>query len=82
MSDGREVYLYTIENETGFTVRLTNYGGIITSIMAPDKDGKHSNVVVGFDDLPAYLGNHPHVGPLIGEIQRIYRAWKTFHRWC
>ncbi|HEU5146867.1 MAG TPA: aldose epimerase family protein, partial [Chryseosolibacter sp.] len=44
----------------------TNYGGIITSIMVPDKDGKPGDVVLGFDDLDRYLGNHPHMGPLIG----------------
>lgn len=66
MPDGRDVYLYTISNENGFTVKLTNYGGIITSILTPDKKGNVGDVVAGFDNLASYLDRHPHVGPLIG----------------
>lgn len=66
LSDGREVYLYSLRNENGFTVKMTNYGGIITSILAPDRNGKWDNVVLGFDSLSQYLGGHPHVGPVIG----------------
>jgi aldose 1-epimerase len=66
MPDGRAVFLYTIANANGLTVKLTNYGGIITSIITPDKKGNPGDVVVGFESLAAYLKGHPHVGPLIG----------------
>lgn len=66
MPDGREVFLYTIDNGKGLTVKATNYGGIITSIITPDKEGRRGDVVLGFDSLEQYLGRHPHVGPLIG----------------
>src|SRR5687768_2676235 len=66
MPDGRDVYLYTISNENGFTLKLTNYGGIITSILTPDKKGNVGDIVAGFDNLASYLDKHPHVGPLIG----------------
>ena len=64
--DGRDVHLYTLSNENGLVVKATNYGGIITSIITPDKDGNPGDVVLGFDSLSSYLGRHPHMGPLIG----------------
>lgn len=66
MPDGAEVHLYTISNGKGLTVRATDYGGIITSIVTPDKNGKEGDVVLGFDSLNRYLDRHPHMGPLIG----------------
>lgn len=66
MYDSTDVYLFTISNGNGLTVKATNYGGIITSIITPDKNGTHGDVVLGFDSLTQYLAKHPHVGPLIG----------------
>lgn len=66
LPDGREVLLFTLTNGKGFTVKAINYGGIITSILAPDKDGNTGDVVLGFDSLDRYAGRHPHMGPLIG----------------
>lgn len=66
LTDGREVHRYTISNGNGMVVSLTNYGGIITSIITPDRDGNPGDVVLGFDSLSRYLKGHPHMGPLIG----------------
>jgi aldose 1-epimerase len=66
LADGREVQLFTIQNGNGMTVKAINYGGIITSILVPDKEGKSAEVVLGFDSLTHYTGRHPHVGPMVG----------------
>lgn len=66
LPDGRDAYLYTISNGQGLTVKATNYGGIITSIITPDKEGKPGDIVLGFDSLDQYTSRHPHMGPLIG----------------
>lgn len=66
LPDGRTVHLYTLTNENGIEVKITNYGGIITSLKTPDKDGNIENIVLGFDDLDSYLGEHPYFGALIG----------------
>lgn len=66
LDDGRTAHLYTITNENGIEVKITNYGGIITSLKTPDKDGNFENIVLGFDDLDSYLGEHPYFGALIG----------------
>lgn len=66
MVDGKQVHLYTLTNAKGNTVTITNYGGIVTSWMAPDKAGNKANIVVGFDSLAPYLQKHPYFGALIG----------------
>ncbi len=67
LPDGREVYLYTLKNDE-VTVSITNYGGIITSILAPDKAGTAEDIVLGFDTLEGYLGDHPYFGAIIGRF--------------
>ncbi len=69
--EGRKANLYTITNANGMEVKLTNYGGIITSIRVPDRDGKLINVVQGFNSLndytsADYIGTRGHYGALIG----------------
>lgn len=66
MPDGRPVELFVLKNAAGMEVRITNYGGIITHLFAPDKDGQLADVVLGFDSLAPYLGKHPHFGCLTG----------------
>lgn len=66
MVDSTEVFLYTLSNDHGMVVKITNYGGIVTSIMAPDKDGNLADVVLGFDDLQPYLDGHPYFGCIVG----------------
>lgn len=60
------VYLYTMTNSNGMSVKVTNYGGIVTSVLVPDKDGKMGDVVLGFDDLQSYLDGHPYFGCIVG----------------
>ncbi len=66
LEDGRTADLFTLTNSSGMIVRITNYGGIITSIHVPDKNGNSENVVLGFDNLDQYLDDHPYFGALIG----------------
>ncbi|MDT8393209.1 MAG: aldose epimerase family protein [Bacteroidales bacterium] len=64
--DTTEVYLFTLSNSNGMTVRITNYGGIVTSLLVPDKEGKLADVVLGFDSLQSYLDGHPYFGSIVG----------------
>lgn len=61
-----DVDLYSLKNKNGMEVKITNYGGIITSIIVPDKNGKMADVVLGFDSLAKYLEPHPYFGAIIG----------------
>jgi aldose 1-epimerase len=65
-SDGVEVGLYILRNTHGLEARITNYGGILVSLIVPDRNGKFSDVVLGFDDLEGYLNEHPCFGATIG----------------
>lgn len=64
--DGREVDLYTLTNSNGYEVKVTNFGGIITSFKAPDRQGSIADIVLGFNDLAAYVKGHPYFGAIIG----------------
>jgi aldose 1-epimerase len=66
MPNGTKLDLYTLKNKNGMEVRITNYGGIITHLTAPDKDGKYEDVVWGFDSIAGYLTPPPYFGAIIG----------------
>ena len=66
LPDGQQADLYTLTNANGMTVNITNYGGIITKLTAPDKNGQWADVVLGFDSLAPYLSGHPFFGALVG----------------
>ncbi|RFM25622.1 aldose epimerase family protein [Deminuibacter soli] len=65
-TDGKKVALYTLTNKNGVQVKISNYGGTITSFLAPDKTGKIQNIVLGFDSLAGYLAKPPYFGATIG----------------
>ncbi len=64
--DGRAVDLYTLTNSHGVEVKAITFGGIITSLQVPDKNGKMADVVLGFDKLGPYEENKPYFGAIIG----------------
>jgi aldose 1-epimerase len=64
--DGRQVDSYTLTNANGVEVRAINYGGNITWLSVPDRNGKAANIVLGFDSLEEYFVNAPSFGAIIG----------------
>jgi aldose 1-epimerase len=72
---GQTVDLFTLRNAHGIEVRLTNYGGIITSIRTPDRAGRFADIVLGYDDLAGYLKGSPYFGSIVGRYaNRIARG--------
>jgi aldose 1-epimerase len=65
-TDGVAVQLYTLSNRKGMTVKITNYGGIITELHVADRDGRLADVTHGFDSVAPYCGDVPYFGALIG----------------
>ena len=64
---GEDVDLYILKNVHGMETRITNYGGIVVSLTAPDRNGALGDVVLGFNDLESYLTkNDPYLGAIIG----------------
>ena len=64
--DGQSASAYTLTNATGMVVRVTDFGGVILSIRAPDRDGCLEEVTLGFDEIEPYTGASPYFGALIG----------------
>lgn len=65
--EGKPVTEYTMKNGNGMEVSIINYGGAITRIIVPDKQGTAGDVVLGFDSLEGYLQkNNPYIGSLVG----------------
>src|SRR3954451_22097093 len=65
--DGTPVDLYVLTNGR-MTVKVMTYGAIITEIDVPDREGKASDVVLGFDQLSGYLAGHPYFGAAVGRV--------------
>jgi iduronate 2-sulfatase len=68
LPDGRDTQLYTLRNASGFQVEITNYGGTIVRLLAPDRDGKLADVTLGFDTVERYAKQSPYFGALIGRV--------------
>ncbi|MDF7826785.1 galactose mutarotase [Pontiellaceae bacterium B12227] len=68
VSDSDGFQLYTLKNKAGATVKLTNYGARITSVVVPDRDGKLADVVLGYDEVDDYINasKRPYFGATLG----------------
>ncbi len=65
--DEKQVELYELSNKNGLKISITNFGGRIVSFMVPDKAGKPTDIVLGYDSLNHYLhNNEAYFGALIG----------------
>ena len=65
---GQELFQFTLENKNNMTVKIINFGGIITSLLVPDLTGKIDDVVLGYKDLDDYLTDQFYLGTLIGRF--------------
>lgn len=66
MADGVEVDLYTLTNNRGIEVSIITYGGAITSLKVPDRNGVFGDIVLGYETLDEYVSNPRYFGALIG----------------
>jgi aldose 1-epimerase len=79
-SDGKKVYLYTLTNTNGAQVKISNYGGTITSWVTADSKGNKSSIVLGFNELKGYLAPPPFFGATVGRYgNRIANAKFTLN---
>lgn len=60
------VYLFSLVNKNGMTVKISNYGGIIQSIITADKNGKFEDIVLGYETLEDYIKLTPYFGSICG----------------
>lgn len=56
--NGDEIKKYTFINKNGMKAEIINYGGIVTSLTAPDRNGKYEDVVLGFTQPENYFNDN------------------------
>lgn len=66
LPDGTSVQQYTLANANGIEMKVITYGGIITHLTVPDRNGNYADVVLGYDSLHQYLEMNPYFGAIIG----------------
>jgi aldose 1-epimerase len=70
-----EAEIYLLRNSAGMQARITNYGGTVMSLTAPDRNGTFADVVLGYDKVADYVKASPYFGCLIGRYgNRIAKA--------
>ncbi len=65
---GEAVILYTLKNESGAEVQLTNYGATIVAVKVPDRDGKIEDVALGYKYPEGYYYDGPAMGKSVGRV--------------
>ena len=68
MPDGQSIDIYTLTNKNGLVAKVTTYGATLTELHVPGKDGKLTDVVLGFDTLDGYLKGCPYFGATTGRV--------------
>jgi aldose 1-epimerase len=66
LPDGRQAELYRLTTPSGLSAQITNYGGIVTALFAPDRGGRLGDVVLGYDRLEDYVRDPFFFGAVIG----------------
>ena len=68
MEDGRDVHSYLLKNDAGMSVRICEFGGAIMEIFVPDRLGRMTDVVAGYDSLRDYVLAPGYLGALVGRV--------------
>jgi aldose 1-epimerase len=68
IKDGRSITEYTLSNPRGVSTSILTLGGIVRTLLAPDRNGQVADIVLGFDDLAPYEDRHPYFGTITGRF--------------
>jgi len=66
LPDNREAVLFTLENENGIKMKITNYGGTIISLEVPDRKGSIADVVLGMSSWEGWIENPNYFNCIVG----------------
>lgn len=77
--EGTAVEIYTLTNENGIVVKITNYEGIVVSVLVPNSQGTMADIVLGYDTLQNYIEYDPYFGGIQDKgAQRLNNVvWKV-----
>ncbi len=67
-ADFDNIKLYTLKNKAGTTVKITNYGATVTSIVTADRKGTMADIALGYNDVSGYMNavDKPYFGSIVG----------------
>ena len=68
LSSGETATLFTLVNDNGMTLEITDFGGTIVSIKTPDRSGKLTDICLGYDSLSDYEKADGYLGALVGRV--------------
>jgi aldose 1-epimerase len=68
LPNGQAVEAWTLAVPHGLTLEVITYGGIVTRLLVPDRNGDLDDVVLGCPDLDSYLAGHPYFGAITGRV--------------
>lgn len=68
LPDGREAHIFTLSNKNGIQISITNFGGIIQSILLPDGKSRWVDIVAGYDTLEEYVADEAYFGATVGRF--------------
>lgn len=68
LPDGRTARLFTLTSASGFQAEISDFGGTVVRLFAPDRTGRLADVVLGFDSVERYPAESPHFGAIIGRV--------------
>jgi aldose 1-epimerase len=66
--DGERVDAWTLRGACGLTLEIITYGAAVTRLLAPDREGRFADVVLGFDNLAAYFSHSAYFGSVVGRV--------------
>ncbi|MGE5795939.1 MAG: aldose epimerase family protein [Ignavibacteria bacterium] len=66
LPDGSKVYSYTLKNSLGMKAEIIEFGAIVRTLSVPDRSGKFSDIVLGYDDLSGYENGSSYLGAIVG----------------
>lgn len=65
-SNGQDVVCYSLAGEGGMNLEVLTFGAVVRCLFAPDRNGRHVDVVLGYDDLASYEADTSYMGAAIG----------------
>ncbi len=68
LKDNRETSLYTLKNNNGVSVSISNYGATLVSYICPDRQGQLDDIVLGFDNVSGYENSDAYIGATVGRF--------------
>lgn len=68
--------LFTIKNNNGVVMQVTNYGAKIVTLFVPDKQGNLGDIVFGYEQIDGYLGGDKYFGAVVGRYANRIAAGK------